>query len=127
PLGEDGYPKPMWDWETGEIDHEVAEQWKKYDLSHYLRKNWTWIGPKLVGKIHLFAGDMDNAYLNLGVVLLEKFLESTRDPYYDGVVAYGDGEGHCWMPRGADIFRLFDEHITKNAPEDRNNTLWHYK
>jgi len=127
PLGEDGYPKPMWDWETGEIDHAVAEQWKKYDLSFYLRENWKWIGPKLIGKIHLFTGDMDNAYLNLGVVLLEEFLESTTDPYYDGVVAYGDGEGHCWMPRGAEIFRLFDEHIIKNVPAGQSQAQWHYK
>jgi hypothetical protein len=127
PIGEDGYPKPMWDWETGEIDREVADQWKKYDLSYYLRENWKSIGPKLVGKIHLFAGDMDNAYLNLGVVLLEEFLENTKDPYYDGVVAYGDGEGHCWMPRGAEIFRLFDEEITKKSPADYNPAKWHYK
>jgi hypothetical protein len=127
PIGEDGYPKPMWDWETGEIDREVAEQWKKYDLSYYLRESWKHLGPKLVGKIHLFAGDMDNAYLNLGVVLLEEFLESTKDPYYNGVIAYGDGEGHCWMPWGAEIFRLFDEHITTNAPTDQNLAQWHYK
>jgi hypothetical protein len=81
----------------------------------------------LVGKIHLYTGDMDNAYLNLGVVLLEKFLESTTDPYYDGLVLYGDGEGHCWMPRGAEIFRLFDEHIMKNGPGDQNKAQWHYK
>jgi hypothetical protein len=127
PVGEDGYPKPMWNWLTGEIDPEVAEEWKKFDLSLYLRENWSWLGPKLVGKLHLYTGDMDNAYLNLGVVLVEEFLESTKDPYYDGVVEYGNGEGHCWMPRGADLFELFEEHISKNAVKAGDDpSKWKY-
>jgi len=126
PIGEDGYPKPLWDWRTGEIDHDVAEAWKKYDLSLILRENWSELGPKLVGKIHLYAGDMDNAYLNLGVVLLEEFLESTTDPYYDGVVKYGDRGGHCWMPRGEELFELFEEHIIKYAPDGEDTSKWRY-
>ena len=126
PIGEDGYPKPLWDWRTGEIDHEVAEQWKKYDLSLYLKDNWKSLGPKLVGKIHLYTGDMDNAYLNLGVVLLEKFLENSKEPYYDGVVRYEDGKGHCWMPRGAELFKLFEEHLDKYTPEGEDTSSWKY-
>ena len=51
-----------------------------------LKANWHWIGPNLVGKLHVYTGDMDNDYLNLGVELIEEFLENTKDPYYDGVV-----------------------------------------
>jgi hypothetical protein len=29
PVGADGYPKPIWDKLTGEIDHQVAEYWKE--------------------------------------------------------------------------------------------------
>ena len=126
PIGEDGYPKPLWNWLTGEIDREVAEQWKKFDLSLYLGENWSWLGPKLVGKLHLYTGDMDNAYLNLGVVLVEKFLESTKNPYYDGVVKYGDRKGHCWMPRGAELFGLFREHLDKYAPKGTDTSKWKY-
>jgi len=126
PIGEDGYPEPLWDWRTGEIDTAVARQWRKYDLSYYLRENWSWLGPKLVGKLHLYAGDMDNAYLNLGVVLLEEFLESTTEPYYDGVVKYGDRCPHCWMPRGAELFKLFEEYITQNCLEGEDTSKWRY-
>ena len=69
---------------------------------------------------------MDNAYLNLGVVLLEKFLENTKDPYYAGVVEYADGEGHCWMPRGAELFKLFQEHLEKYAPQGEDTSSWRY-
>jgi len=126
PVGEDGYPKPLWNWRSGKIDHEVAEHWKKYDLSLYIRENWSWLGPKLKGKLHIYTGDMDNAYLNLGVVLLEKFLKNTKNPHYDGVVKYGDGKGHCWMPSGAELFRLFAEHITGYAPEGEDTSSWKY-
>ncbi len=126
PAGDDGYPRDLWDWMTGEIDPAVAEEWKKYDLGLYLRKNWDWLGPKLVGKLHLYAGDMDNAYLNLGVVLVEEFLESTTDPYYEGVVKYGDRAPHCWMPRGRELFTLFEEHLLKYTPEGENTSLWRY-
>lgn len=126
PIGEDGYPKPLWDWRTGEIDHEVAEQWRDKDLRDYLEKNWSWIGPKLVGKLHIYVGDMDNYYLNNAVVLMEEFLESTTDPYFAGVVEYGWRAPHCWGPRGAELLTLLEEHITRNAPEGEDPSGWKY-
>ena len=127
PIAEDGYPKPLWNWLTGEIDHSVAEYWKEnYDLFYHLEKNWSLIGPELVGKLHIYVGDMDTWYLNNSVVTLEKFLESTKDPYYAGVVKYGWRGTHCWGPRGAELIKLFEEHITKNAPRGENPSKWKY-
>jgi hypothetical protein len=97
PAGEDGYPKPIWDKLTGEIDREVAGYWKEnYDLRYILERDWKTLGPKLAGKIHIYVGDMDNYYLNNAVYLMESFLESTKDPYYAGEVDYGDRAEHCW-------------------------------
>jgi hypothetical protein len=61
------------------------------------QRDWKELGPKLKGKIRIFVGDMDNSFLNNAVYIMEKFLESTKDPYYDGVVEYGDRYGHCWF------------------------------
>jgi len=97
PMGDDGYPKRIWDKLTGDIDHEVAEYWKaNYDLRHIMERDWATLGPKLAGKIHIYVGDMDNYYLNNAVYLMEDFLESTTDPYYGGEVDYGDRAEHCW-------------------------------
>jgi len=127
PIGEDGYPKPLWDWYTGEIDHSITDYWlKNYDLRYCLEKHWPKLGPKLVGKIHIYVGDMDNYYLNNAVVLLEAFLESTTDPYYNGVVVYGDRKPHVWGPSGTEIFKLFEEHITKYASEGEDTSKWKY-
>ena len=97
PVDEDGYPRPIWDKLTGEIDPEVAEYWREnYDLVHILRRDWSTLGPRLAGKLHIYVGDMDNYYLNNAVYLAEEFLESTRDPHYGGEVDYGDRAEHCW-------------------------------
>jgi hypothetical protein len=114
PVGEDGYPKEVWDKLTGKIDPEVARYWKEhFDLRHYLQQNWEEIGHKLEGKLHIYVGDMDSYYLNNAVVFMERFLESTKDPYYGGEVVYGDGEPHCWGPRGPELLRLMFVHTQK--------------
>lgn len=97
PVGDDGYPKRIFDKLTGEIDPEVAAHWREnYDLGHILQRDWSEIGSDLEGKIHIYCGDMDNYYLNNAVYLVEEILESTTEPYYDGLVDYGDRAEHCW-------------------------------
>ena len=97
PQGDDGYPKRIFDKETGEIDKSVAEYWKEnYDLRHILQRDWKTLGPKLEGKIHIYCGDMDNYYLNNAVYLMEDFLKKTQNPFYKGEVDYGDRAEHCW-------------------------------
>ena len=97
PVGDDGYPKPIWNKLTGEIDREVANYWKEnYDLRYIMERDWNKIGHDLEGKVHIYCGDMDNYYLNNAVVLTEEFLESTTGPYYGGEVAYGNNQEHCW-------------------------------
>jgi hypothetical protein len=139
PVGEDGYPKPIWDKLTGEIDHEVAEYWREnYDLRYILERDWKTVGPKLRGKIHIYCGDMDNYYLNNAVYLTEEFLESTSDPYYKGEVDYGNRAEHCWNgdhTRPNAISRLrynqmfvpkIVERILRTAPKGADITSWRY-
>lgn len=138
PMGEDGYPARLWDKVTGAIDPQVAEAWKKYDLRHVLETNWSTLGPKLAGKIHIYVGDMDNFYLNNAVYLTEEFLESTTEPHYDGVVDYGDRAEHCWNgdhENGNHISRLryntmyvprILERIEESAPAGADLTSWRH-
>jgi hypothetical protein len=131
PIGEDGYPKPLWDKLTGKIDREVALYMReRCDLVYYLKQNWAEIGPKLVGKLHLITGDMDNYYLNEAVYEMEEFLESTKNPYYAGSFRYGrPRKTHGWSPFGRNTGGLEKEmakHITKNAPPGEDTTKWKY-
>ncbi len=97
PVGPDGYPQKIFNKETGEIDHQVAAYWRDhYDLSHILARDWSTLGPKLQGKIHVYVGSADTYFLNDAVYYLEDFLKETRNPPYDGEVKYGDRAEHCW-------------------------------
>ncbi len=139
PVGNDGYPAPIWDKITGEINPDVALHWREnYDLQNILRRDWNEIGPKLVGKIHLYCGDMDNYYLNNAVYLMEEFLESTMYPYYDGEVDYGDRAEHCWNgdqnnPNHISRLRYNTMYVPKilkrmkdSAPEGADLKSWRY-
>lgn len=139
PTGADGYPAPIWDRLSGEIDPEVANYWREnYDLRYILARDWNKIGEKLKGKIHIYCGDMDNYYLNNAVYLMEEFLEGTMYPYYGGEVDYGDRAEHCWNgdhdhPNHISRLRYNTMYIPKilkrineSAPKDADLQSWRY-
>ena len=139
PVGENGYPKPIWDKRTGTIDPQVAAYWREhYDLSAILQRDWKTLGPKLAGKINLYVGDMDSFYLNNAVYLMEDFLKQTTDPSYGGEVKYGDRAEHCWngdptQPNAISRLRYHQMHapkilerILKSAPAGADLTSWRY-
>jgi hypothetical protein len=139
PMGEDGYPMRIWDKKTGEINRDVAAHWKEnYDMRHILERDWETLGPRLEGKLHVMVGDMDNFHLNNAVYLLEEFLESTTDPYYNGMVDYGDRQEHCWNgdhdnPNYISRLRYNSMYVPKilqrlltTAPEGADISSWRY-
>ncbi len=140
PVGADGYPARIFDKRTGVIDKKVAEYWREhFDLGHILRRDWDkGLGKKLEGKLNLYVGDMDNYYLNNAVYLTEQFLETTKNPFYDGEVQYGDRAEHCWngdhtRPNALSRLRYAQmylpkgvERILKTAPPGADLKSWRY-
>ena len=140
PVGQDGYPARIFDKRTGVIDKKVAEYWREnYDLVHILKRDWNkGLGKKLEGKLNIYVGDMDNYYLNNAVYLAEELLESTREPYYDGEVLYGDRAEHCWngdatRPNALSRLRYHQmyipkgvERMLKTAPAGADLESWRY-
>jgi hypothetical protein len=131
PVGSDGYPKPVWNKLTGQIDHSVADYMRShgYDLTYYLKQNWSWLGPKLERKLHIYVGDMDSYYLNLAVYDLQNFLAHTTNPHYTGTFGFGRPEkGHGWEPVNQEtMVRWMADHITRNAPAGTNSAVWKYE
>jgi len=138
PTDAEGYPRRLWDKETGKIDPVTAAYWKEnYDLSHILQRDWARLQPKLKGKIRLYVGDMDNYYLNNAVYEVEKFLKSANPPA-DAVVDYGDRDEHCWNgdhTRSNAYSRLryaqmsmpwFVERMLQTAPAGADLRSWRY-
>ncbi|MFT4031893.1 MAG: alpha/beta hydrolase-fold protein [Siphonobacter sp.] len=123
PVGTDGYFKPLFDKKTGVIDPAVAQYWKEhYDLRYYLETNWSKVGPKLVGKLNVICGRMDDFFLNFGVYKMEDFLSKTTTPAYEGSFTYGERGGHSWRPySNSDLFRMVDAKFKKASAKKTLN------
>jgi len=139
PVGDDGYPRRLFDKVTGDIDPKVAEYWREhYDLRHIMQREWARLGPKLHGKIHLYCGTLDNFYLNNAVKLTEEFLNSATNPPAEAEVKYGLDCEHCWngdplLPNHISRLRyntmyvpMILEHIEKSAPAGADLKSWRY-
>jgi hypothetical protein len=129
PLGRDGYFQPLFDKKTGVIDKDVAQYWKEhYDLLHYLQKNWTTVGPKLVDKLFFYTGDTDTYYLNNSTKELEQWMKKTTNPHYEGFFMYGDGKPHCWSGPVSPAERLKEiaQFVQRKRPGGATTPWWTY-
>jgi len=129
PLGEDGYFKPLFDKRTGEIDGSVAEYWREnYDLLEYMKGNWSWLGPKIQDKIHIYIGDMDTYRLEQAVYEMDAWMKTTTDPHYPGFFMYGDRKPHCWSGPVSTAERLKEmaQHGLRHKPDGTTTPWWIY-
>ncbi len=139
PVGKDGYPAPIFDKETGDIDPAIAAYWRDhYDLTHIIQRDWAKLGPDLAGKIHLYVGSADTYYLNDAVYLAQDVLEGLKNPSYGGEVKYGDRAEHCWNgdPKLPNAYSRLHynwfylpkilERIKKSAPTGADLVSWRY-
>ena len=87
-----------------------------FDLTYYTKANWKEIGPQLKGKIHVYVGDMDNFYLNLGVYLFEDFMKTTDAA---AVFEYGRPmKGHGWQPMSnPELVKMMAAQVERNKPK----------
>jgi hypothetical protein len=66
--------------------------------------------------------------LNLAVYRAQEFLESTKNPYYDGSFDYGHPmKGHGFRPTSTgEMLRTMARDIEKNAPNGTDSGAWNY-
>ncbi len=140
PMGDDGYPKPIWDKRTGQIDKSVAEYWREhYDLSNIMKRDWVTLGPKLVGKLRFTVGDMDTWYLNNAVHLTEAVLTDPKlYPPANATFDYAPLQPHCYAGVRLDAPRIerlnalpvliwqMVTHIEATAPAGADLKSWKY-
>jgi len=95
PRGADGKPARLWDRTTGKLDARVARAWKKYDIALKLKREWSSLGPRLAGKLHIFCGDRDTFFLDGAVLRLRDELKNLGSDAYVEIVP---GAGHGLTP-----------------------------
>lgn len=140
PMGDDGYPKPIWDKRTGVIDKSVAEYWREhYDLTYIMKRDWVTLGPKLAGKLRFAVGDMDTWYLNNAVHLADAMLNDPKlFPPAGATFKYGPLQPHCYQGMNLDAPRIersnheqmmiweMVKHIEDTAPAGSDLSSWKY-
>lgn len=115
PRAEDGRPMKMFDRETGKIDREVAESWKKYDIGIIVRENWGTLGPKLKDKIHVYMGTLDTFRLEGAMRLFKKDLESLGS---DAEILLVEGRDH------GSLFQPHDEFWPQGMLSHIHHRMW---
>jgi hypothetical protein len=139
PVGPDGYPRRIYDKGTGTIDHTTAQYWRDhYDLVHIMQRDWATLGPKLRGKIHIYAGLSDNWFLNDAVYLAQDFLTTATNPPAEAEFVYGLRAEHCFTGDAAHVNTIgggtFNQrtitqmaaHWVKTAPPGADTLSWRY-
>jgi S-formylglutathione hydrolase FrmB len=87
--GPNGLPVKICDPVSGAIDKKCLEHWKQYDISVFLKKNWSLLQKDLTGKVRISVGDRDNFLLHHAVHLLEEDMKTLQKPF---VFAYYPGD-----------------------------------
>jgi enterochelin esterase-like enzyme len=100
PRGADGRPMKLFNRETGEQDPFVQKYWERYDIKLLMERNWDKLGPKLLGKLHLFCGSEDTFHLEEAFILSCEFLKSKGR------------EDACLLVPGRDHSDLYRPHET---------------
>lgn len=112
PQAADGYPVPIWDDQTGAIDKQTVQYWHDHwDLTAVMEREWTTLGPRLEGKIHVQAGEGDTYFLNNAVHRMQHMLDHTTAPHSDASFQYGAGAPHCYTG-GPDAYTMAENNRT---------------
>jgi hypothetical protein len=112
PRGDDGRPKKMFNRETGEVNPEVVEYWKRYDIRKILEENLDTLAPLLSGKIHIIAGGIDTFYLEQPVIDIGEFF---NDNNFDAMIRVIEGGDHGTVFSGQLILEMDEWFAKKNG------------
>jgi hypothetical protein len=137
PVGDNGYPVPLWDPATGEIDPEVAAYWREnWDLSYIVDRDWATLGPELQGKLHFAVGMTDNYYLEEAVYLTEERMKALQNPPADATFQYGFRGRHSWIGHSpvdpgrqmtyAEFIGIVSDYVIEHAPVGEDTAGWRY-
>jgi len=110
PRGKDGRPQPLFDFQSGEVNLEVAKAWEKYDIAETIRENAAKLRPLLENKIHLTVGTADTFHLNECARLLEETLTELK---IKASFTYLPGKTH---------FDLYKDGLTKQIGKEMQET-----
>ena len=115
PRSLSGDPVPLFDRSTGRVDPAVARAWEPFDIRLKLEREWSSRGPKLAGKIHVYAGEVDTFLLEGAAKLLKDALAGLNS---DAQVVVIPGMAHdIHRPGLESMFRAIASRTGNPLPE----------
>lgn len=109
-----GDPVLLFDRATGKVDPAVARAWEPFDIRLKLEREWSSRGPKLAGKIVVYAGEVDTFLLEGAAKLLKDALAGLNS---DAQVVIVPGMAHDIHRPGLDgMFRAIAERTGNPLP-----------
>jgi hypothetical protein len=93
-----------------------------------MQQNWPTLGPKILGKLHIYVGDADTYFLDRAVREMDAWMKTTTNPHYEGYFVYGDQKPHCWNVPATTAERLREmaEYGLQHKPDGATTSWWTY-
>lgn len=113
PRAADGRPAALFDPKTGAIDHAVAAEFRRYDLTARLLADPARYGPLFRERIRLVVGDADSYDLDGAVVRLQEALRAVWPQ-----VTMEVPTGSITIVPGADHGTVYESEAMKGWPAD---------
>jgi enterochelin esterase-like enzyme len=114
PRGPDGRPLRLFDRVTGDINADVSEYWRRFDISEVLARRASALAPKLKGKIHVIVGTEDTFHLDEPVRLLQQRIEGLG---YAAKFTYLTGRTHFDIHAGGLMTRVTQQMYAVARPK----------
>jgi hypothetical protein len=107
---------PLFDAETGEIDHKIAEQYRKYDIGALTRTNPEWYTKLFESRIRIVAGEQDEYLLDESLKLLKTAVDASGVEDGPGYITIVEGYGHLGV-RESKEWRAFPKQMLEYLRE----------
>lgn len=121
PLDQAGRPRRMYDPTSGQVDPQVAEAWRPYDINLKLRRNWKTLDPLLRGKLHIVMGDLDTFYLNGAVDLFAATLKELKSDAQVEILAGEDHSSFVTPTFRKKVLQEMTDQFSKAHPEPKDS------
>ncbi len=113
PRNDQGRPMALFNPQTGEIDHAIAEQYRKYDIADLLRHDPDRYLPILNKNARIMVGDQDNFSLDEAVKLLQADVQK-----FNTDRKTQPGPGYIRILPGVDHGTIFGRPEMRNIPAE---------
>jgi len=106
--GKDDQPRALFDRRSGAVDGETAKSWEPFDIRLVIERGWRGadggkgLAERLAGKLHVYAGEQDNFFLEGAT---RRLAESLKALGSDAEVVIVEGMAHTFAPEGVQKMR----------------------